>query len=110
MKFIQLIEYNTRNTFLEKKYTKYGVEASSRHFYKKSKFSLSLDEQPEMLYILFQLCVQVKVHQNIVKLRCWPLALTLYNGFRKTKKSSRTSVINIFGMIFEEKYFSCYIL
>ena len=31
MKFIQLIEYNTRNTFLEKKYTKYGVEASSRH-------------------------------------------------------------------------------
>ena len=53
MKFSQFIEYNTRNILVEKKCTKYGVEAISRHLYKKSKFSLSLDEQSELLYILF---------------------------------------------------------
>ena len=35
MKFVQLIEYNVWNIFLEKSYTKYGGEASPRHFYKK---------------------------------------------------------------------------
>ena len=35
MKFVQLIEYNVWNIFLEKSYTKCGGEASPRHFYKK---------------------------------------------------------------------------
>ena len=37
MKFGQLIEYNMRNIFLEKSYTKYGGKANHRPFYKKSK-------------------------------------------------------------------------
>ena len=45
MKFGQLIEYNMRNVFLEKVCTKYGGEASPRSFYKKSKLSLSLNQQ-----------------------------------------------------------------
>ena len=50
MKFGQLIEYNMRNSFLEKPYTTCGGEASPRHFYKKkSKLSISLDRQSEML-------------------------------------------------------------
>ena len=49
MKFRQLIETNMRNIFLEKLYTKFGGEASPRLFYKKSIFSLSLDQQSEML-------------------------------------------------------------
>ena len=37
IRFGQLIEYNMRNNFLEKSYTKYSGEASPRHFYKKIK-------------------------------------------------------------------------
>ena len=43
MNFIQLIEYNIRNIFLEKSYKKYGEETSSRPFSEKSKSSKSLD-------------------------------------------------------------------
>ena len=43
MKFGQLIEYNMRNIFIEKSYTKCGGETAPRAFFKKSKFSISLD-------------------------------------------------------------------
>ena len=36
IKFVQLIEYNMRNAFLEKSYSKCGGDASPRPFYKKS--------------------------------------------------------------------------
>ena len=49
MKFSQLIEYNMRNTLLEKSYTKCDGEANPRPFYKKSKLSISLDQHSEML-------------------------------------------------------------
>ena len=42
MKFGQLIEYNMRNTSLEKSCAKYGRETSSKFLSKKSKFSISL--------------------------------------------------------------------
>ena len=48
-KFRQLIEYNMINIFLEKSYTKFGGEASARPFCKKSKLSISLDQQSKML-------------------------------------------------------------
>ena len=44
MKFDQLIEYNTRNIFPEKSYTKCGGEAIPRPFSEKSKSSISLDQ------------------------------------------------------------------
>ena len=40
MKLGQLIEYNMRNIFLEKSYTKYGEETFARFFSKKAKLSL----------------------------------------------------------------------
>ena len=46
-KFGHLIEYNMRYIFLQKSYTKCCGEASP--FYKKSKFSIFLDQQSEML-------------------------------------------------------------
>ena len=49
MKFSQLKEYDIRNIFLEKSYTKWGREASPRPFYEKSKLIISLEQQPEML-------------------------------------------------------------
>ena len=39
MKFEQLIEYNLRNIFLEKSFTKYDGETIPRTFFKKSKLS-----------------------------------------------------------------------
>ena len=49
MKFGQLIEYNMRQIFLVKSCTIGGGESSSRPFYRKSKLSISLDQQSEML-------------------------------------------------------------
>ena len=48
MKFGYLIEYTMRDIFLEKLLTKSGGEASPRSFYKKSKLSISLDQQSDM--------------------------------------------------------------
>ena len=44
MKFGQLIEYNMRNIFLEKSYTKCGGETFPRPFSKKPKLSTYLDQ------------------------------------------------------------------
>ena len=44
MKFGHLIEYNMRNTFVEKSYTKYDRETIPRPFSKISKLSVSLDQ------------------------------------------------------------------
>ena len=43
MIFGQLIEYNIRNIFLEKSYTKCGGETIAKPFSKKSKLNVSLD-------------------------------------------------------------------
>ena len=43
MIFGQLIEYNMRNTFLEKSYTECGAETSPRPFSEKLKLSIDLD-------------------------------------------------------------------
>ena len=44
MKFGQLIEYNMRNIFVEKSYTKCGGETIPRPFSKKSKLNISQDQ------------------------------------------------------------------
>ena len=44
MKFGQLIEYDMRNTFLEKSYGKYDRETILRPFSKNPKLSISLDQ------------------------------------------------------------------
>ena len=44
MKCGQLVEYDIRNIFLEKSYTKYGRETSPRSFSEKSKLSISPDQ------------------------------------------------------------------
>ena len=55
MKIGQLIEYNKRNIFHEKSYSKCGRETISRAFSKNSKLSISLDQYSEVLYILLLL-------------------------------------------------------
>ena len=44
MKFDHLVEYNMRNTFREKSYTKCGIDACPRLFYKKPTFSIKCCE------------------------------------------------------------------
>ena len=60
MKFGQLIEYNMRNIFLEKLYTKCGGETSPRPFSKKSKLSTSLDQLPKVLHSLLLLYAKLR--------------------------------------------------
>ena len=54
-KFPEILEYNLRNIFLEKSYTKCGGEAIPRPFSKKSKLTISLDQYFKVLYILLSL-------------------------------------------------------
>ena len=60
MKFGQLIEYNMRNIFLEKSYTKYSEELILRLFSKKSELSISMDQQYKVLYSLFLLNAKLR--------------------------------------------------
>ena len=64
MKFGQLIEYNTRNIFHEKSYTKYGRETIPRPFFKKSKLSISLDQYSKLLYTLFSLFAKLRTIES----------------------------------------------
>ena len=53
MKFDQLIEYNMKNIFLEKSSTKCGGKTIPRHFSKKSKLSMSLDQSLKFYKVCF---------------------------------------------------------
>ena len=55
MKFGQLIEYNFRNIFLEKPYSKCGGDTIPRLFFKKLKLRITLYQYSKVLYILFLL-------------------------------------------------------
>ena len=55
MKFGQLIEYKMKNIFVEKSYTKCSGETIHRPLSKKSKLSISLDQQCKDLNSLFVL-------------------------------------------------------
>ena len=60
MKIGQSLEYTNRNIFLEKLYTKCGGKTIPRPFSKKSKLSVSLDQQFKVLHSLFLLYAKLK--------------------------------------------------
>ena len=60
MKFDQLIEYNMRNIFPEKSYTKSDRETISRPFYRKPILSISLDQYSKVSYSLFLLYAKLR--------------------------------------------------
>ena len=64
MKPGHLVEYNLRNIFLEKSYTKCDGETISRPFSKKSKLSISLDQDSKVLYILFLLFAKLRTIES----------------------------------------------
>ena len=55
MKFGQLIACNMKNIFLEKSYTKFGGETSSKPLSEKLELTISLDQWSKVLYSLFLL-------------------------------------------------------
>ena len=61
MKFGQLIEYNTRNIFVEKSQTKCGGETVPRPLSKKSKLSISLNQYCQILNSFFLLHANLRV-------------------------------------------------
>ena len=78
MKFFQLIEYNIRNIFLEKSYTKCGGVTSPRLFSGKLKLRISLDQQHKVLYSLFLLYSKLRLSKYIeTKLQITCVYLTL---------------------------------
>ena len=82
MTFGQLIEYDMRNTFLEKSYTKCVGETIPRPFLK--------NEIDYIFASIFILC-QVKEYQDILKLNCRPLAFTSYKNIKRSGASPPTS-------------------
>ena len=60
MKFGQLIEYNMRNIFLKKPYSKCGEQTITRHFSKNLKLIMSLDQYSNVFYSLFLLHAKLR--------------------------------------------------
>ena len=103
LKIGQLIEYKTENNFLEKSCTKCDGGISLRPFLKKSKLSMSVDQQFEASCSLFSLYVEVEDYQNILKLRYSSLAFTSYKAFLINKKRSENSSPVSFSIWFLKK-------
>ena len=81
-----------RNYFLEKSYKKYGGETILKPFSKKSKLSISMDQQSKVSYSFTLLNVQVEGYRNTLKLSCRPRAFTSYKASLRNKKRSETSL------------------
>ena len=76
MKFSQLIEYNIRNIFLQKLYTKCGGEATPRLFYKKSKLSISIDQHAWFLKKIISVILTDQISLLVLSLlRYWAICL-----------------------------------
>ena len=90
MKLGQLIEYNMRNIFLEKSYTKCCGETTPRQFLEIKIEHISGLIDQSFLQFVFIVC-QVDNYRNILKLSWRTLSFTSYKTFLKSKKRSGTS-------------------
>ena len=65
MKLGKLIDYNMRNIFFHKSYTKCGAETSPRPFFEKKKMSISLDQLAKVsdsLFLLYAILRDIKIY------------------------------------------------
>ena len=104
MKCGQLIEYNTRNIFLEKSYPKCGGNLFSDPFLKNQNWANS-GSIVCFIKSVFIVC-QVEDYRNILKLSFRPLAFTSNKAFKKNKKRSGTSLPALFSTWFLKKSIS----
>ena len=66
IKLGHLLEYNMRNIFVEKSYTKCGGENSTRPYFKKLELNISLDQVLYGLSILYANLTAIKIYWNYV--------------------------------------------
>ena len=96
-----------RNIFLKKSYKKCGEKTIRRTFSKKLISGSIVERFTQFVFIV----CQVEGYRGILKLSCRPPVFTPFKVFNFLKKKMSTaSLPEIFSMIFEEKYFSFYIL
>ena len=69
-------------------------------FIKKSKLSITLHHQSQMLHGWFLIVCPSPGLLKYIKLICWPLAFTSYKAFLKNKSKSGTSLPSIPNFIF----------
>ena len=97
MKFGQLIEYNTTKIFVEKPYTKCDGETIPRSFSKKSKLSISLDQQSKVFLSLLLLFTNLRAIEICSNHAADHLFLSYTKIFLKKKKRSGTSLPSSFS-------------
>ena len=89
-------EYNIRNIFFEKSYTKNGGETIPRPFSKKLKIEhIPGSTAKSSTKFVFTAC-QVEGYRNILKISYTRLAFISYKAFLKDKKRSGTSLVASF--------------
>ena len=98
MKFGQLTEYNMRNVFLEKSYTKCKGE------------TIPITEKPKYVCFFSSVCFHCISSWGLLQLNYKPITFTSYKAFLKKQKEvwNETPQL-IFCMIHKGKYFFCYI-
>ena len=89
---------------------KFGQLIENQKISKKSKLSISLDQQSKVLHNLLSLYVKLKAIQIYKNQAADHLILLHVNTSEKTKKGLELVSLPHFCMIFEERYFSCCIL
>ena len=107
MKLGLLIEYNMRNLFLVKSYTRCGRETIPRPFSKNSKLSITLDQYSKVVYILFFFACQrwglSKVIETKLQTTCFYLIHSVFE--RGLELVSPSHFLHIFwGKIFRLLY------
>ena len=107
MKFGQLIEYDMRNIFLEKLYTKCCGGTISRPFSKKSKLSISLNKWSKFLFRLLSLYAKLRAIDKYWNEAVDHLLLPHVNIFWKKKKRPGTSLSVSFSVWFLKRYVHC---
>ena len=107
MKFGLIEEYNTRNIFLENHIQNMMERLLPDPFMK--------NQHRAYLWISSLKCnkfdllyVQVEVYQNILKLRCWPLAFTLHKAFLKDGVLELVSLLHFLNAFCEKIFLTLY--
>ena len=106
MKFGQLIEYNIRNIFFEKSYTKCAGETINRPLSKNAKLSIFLDQYCKglnSLFLLYGNLRAIEISENRLHTTCFYL---IKSFFEKQKVVWNYFPCRIFCIVFKENYFS----
>ena len=107
MAFGPLIEYNMRNIFFEKWYTECSGETIPWPFSKKSKLSISLDQQSKVLYGLFLLYARLRTIKIYWTWATYHLLLPYMKLFFQSE-SGTSLTVSFSASFFKKKKFILY--